>query len=149
MSDPDAWRALMLRARDGDGRDPDAHDQGDWNDATECDSPGNDEDASDSSWHGSHVAGTIAAVTNNAKGVAGITFNAKVQPVRVLGRCGGSDIDIAEAIVWAAGGTVPGIPVNTTPAEVINMSLGGGVSMTLRVDPHGKSFQSHVLDMEV
>jgi subtilisin family serine protease len=81
--------------------------------------------ASNSSWHGTHVAGTIAAVTNNTKGVAGVAYKAKVMPVRVLGHCGGLTSDIADAITWAAGGTVPGVPVNHDPAEVINMSLGG------------------------
>ncbi|GAB3368410.1 S8 family peptidase [Lysobacter rhizosphaerae] len=101
-------------AGDGDGRDADAHDPGDWT------------DYSDSSFHGTHVAGTVAAVTNNAKGVAGIAFNAKVQPVRVLGHGGGYTSDIADGIIWASGGSVNGVPANTTPAEVINMSLGGG-----------------------
>ncbi|MFJ3906007.1 S8 family serine peptidase [Streptomyces sp. NPDC090025] len=110
-------------ARDGNGRDADAKDEGDWN-ATdgEC---GTGSKASNSSWHGTHVAGTIAAVANNTKGIAGIAYNAKVQPVRVLGKCGGSSADIADAITWASGGTVPGIPANPTPAKVINMSLGG------------------------
>jgi len=113
-------------SRDGDGRDSNPNDEGDWNNATECDQPGYDVDASDSSWHGTHVAGTVAAVTNNAKGVAGTAFNAKVVPVRVLGRCGGYDSDISDAIVWASGGSVSGIPANANPAEVINLSLGGG-----------------------
>ncbi|MGO1071354.1 S8 family serine peptidase [Lysobacter sp. CA199] len=113
-------------SRDGDGRDSNPNDEGDWNNATECDSPGYDAPAGDSSWHGTHVAGTVAAVTNNAKGVAGTAFNAKVVPVRVLGRCGGYDSDISDAIVWASGGSVSGIPANANPAEVINMSLGGG-----------------------
>ncbi|HYE87787.1 MAG TPA: S8 family serine peptidase, partial [Vicinamibacterales bacterium] len=78
-----------------------------------------------SSWHGTHVAGTVAAVTNNAKGVAGVAFNAKVVPVRVLGKQGGYTSDIADAIVWASGGSVTGVPANANPAEVINMSLGG------------------------
>ena len=114
-------------ARDAtSGRDSDASDPGDWNNATECDSPGNDVPASNSSWHGTHVAGTVAAVTNNAKGVAGTAFNAKIVPLRVLGRCGGYDSDIADAIIWASGGTVSGVPANANPAEVINLSLGGG-----------------------
>ncbi|MER7536893.1 S8 family serine peptidase [Streptomyces sp. NPDC097704] len=110
-------------ARDGNGRDADSKDEGDWN-ATdgEC---GTGSTASNSSWHGTHVAGTIAAVTNNTKGIAGIAYNAKIQPVRVLGKCGGSSSDIADAITWASGGTVPGVPANPTPAKVINMSLGG------------------------
>ncbi|HET7863825.1 MAG TPA: S8 family peptidase [Burkholderiaceae bacterium] len=110
-------------AGDGNGRDADGSDPGDFNAAGEC-GPGSR--ASNSSWHGTHVAGTIAAVTNNATGVAGIAFNAKVQPVRVLGKCGGSIADITDAIVWASGGTVAGAPANPTPARVINMSLGGG-----------------------
>src|SRR5690606_14514741 len=81
-----------------------------------------------SSWHGTHVAGTIAAVTNNNKGVAGVAHGAKVVPVRVLGRGGGYLSDIADAIVWAAGGSVSGVPANGNPAEVINMSLGGSGS---------------------
>ncbi|MEU4492077.1 S8 family serine peptidase [Streptomyces sp. NPDC023998] len=110
-------------ARDGNGRDSDAKDEGDWS-ATdgEC---GTGSKASNSSWHGTHVAGTIAATTGNSKGVAGIAYNAKIQPVRVLGKCGGSSADIADAITWASGGTVPGVPANPNPAKVINMSLGG------------------------
>ncbi|MFF9194411.1 S8 family serine peptidase [Streptomyces sp. NPDC014779] len=113
-------------ARDGNGRDADAKDEGDWN-ATdgEC---GTGSTASNSSWHGTHVAGTIAAVTHNSKGIAGIAYNAKIQPVRVLGKCGGSSADIADAITWASGGSVPGVPANPTPAKVINLSLGGASS---------------------
>ncbi len=105
-------------ARDGNGRDSNPADEGDWT-TGECGA------ASNSSWHGTHVAGTVAAVTNNASGVAGTAFGSKVVPVRVLGKCGGSLSDIADAIVWASGGTVSGIPANANPAEVINMSLGG------------------------
>jgi serine protease len=111
-------------SRDGDGRDADPSDPGDWVEANGCDGGGPDQ-AEDSSWHGTHVAGTIAAVTNNAKGVAGIAYNAKVMPIRVLGRCGGFSSDIANAITWAAGGAVAGVPNNANPVEVINMSLGG------------------------
>ncbi|MFO1493395.1 MAG: S8 family serine peptidase [Lysobacterales bacterium] len=109
-------------ARDGNGRDSNPADQGDWVTAGQCYSGS---PASNSSWHGTHVAGTVAAVTNNAAGVAGVAFNAKVQPVRVLAACGGTLSDIADAITWASGGTVSGIPANATPAKVINMSLGG------------------------
>lgn len=112
-------------ARDGGGRDNNPNDQGDWYAANEC-GPGIP--ASNSSWHGTHVAGTVAAVTNNSVGVAGTAFNAKVVPVRVLGKCGGYTSDIADAIVWASGGTVSGVPANANPAEVINMSLGGSGS---------------------
>ncbi|AWH28152.1 MULTISPECIES: S8 family peptidase [Stenotrophomonas] len=112
-------------ARDGGGRDSNPNDEGDWYAANEC---GAGYPASNSSWHGTHVAGTIAAVTNNSTGVAGTAFNAKVVPVRVLGKCGGYTSDIADAIVWASGGTVSGVPANANPAEVINMSLGGSGS---------------------
>jgi len=109
-------------SNDGDGRDASALDPGDWATSGQC-STGSA--ASNSSWHGTHVAGTIAAVANNATGVTGIAYGAKVMPVRVLGRCGGYTSDIADAIIWASGGSVPGVPNTTTPARVINMSLGG------------------------
>ncbi|HBK45430.1 MAG TPA: peptidase S8 [Xanthomonadaceae bacterium] len=112
-------------ARDGNGRDSDPSDEGDWYAANEC---GAGYPASNSSWHGTHVAGTIAAVTNNGTGVAGTAYNAKIVPVRVLGKCGGYTSDIADAIVWASGGSVSGVPANPNPAEVINMSLGGSGS---------------------
>ncbi|WP_210584351.1 S8 family serine peptidase [Streptomyces sp. GESEQ-35] len=108
---------------DGNGRDSNPADPGDWTAANECASG---DPAYPSSWHGTHVAGTIAAVTNNSKGVAGIAYGAKVSPLRVLGKCGGYDSDIVDAITWASGGTVSGVPANTNVAKVINMSLGGG-----------------------
>ena len=112
-------------SNDGNGRDTDARDTGDAIVAGEC---GNGEPAQDqsSSWHGTHVAGTIAALTNNGVGVAGVAFGAKILPVRVLGKCGGYTSDIADAIVWSSGGTVTGVPANANKARVINMSLGGG-----------------------
>ncbi|MBB3823733.1 serine protease [Xanthomonas arboricola] len=109
-------------ARDGSARDANAADQGDWTAANEC-GPG--ASASSSSWHGTHVAGIVAAVGNNAAGVVGTAFNAKILPLRVLGRCGGYMSDIADAIVWASGGKVNGVPANPNPATVINLSLGG------------------------
>ncbi|MFF3212790.1 S8 family serine peptidase [Streptomyces sp. NPDC002886] len=114
-------------ARDGNGRDNNPADQGDWSAAGEC---GTGSTASNSSWHGTHVAGTIAAATGNSKGVAGIAYGAKIQPVRVLGKCGGATSDIVDAITWASGGSVSGIPANATPAKVINMSLGGSGACT-------------------
>jgi len=109
--------------RPTDARVPGALDYGDWveND-NECYAGSL---ADDSSWHGSHVAGTIAEATNNGVGMAGVAPNATVLPVRVLGKCGGYLSDIADAITWASGGTVAGVPANANPAEVINMSLGG------------------------
>jgi serine protease len=110
-------------SNDGNGRDSDASDPGDATAANECAAGA---PASSSSWHGTHVAGTIAARTNNGVGVAGVAYNAKIVPVRVLGKCGGYTSDIADAIIWSSGGTVSGVPANANPAKVINMSLGGG-----------------------
>jgi serine protease len=109
-------------SNDGNGRDNNPADPGDWVSANQCGQP---HAAQGSSWHGTHVAGTIAAVTNNGVGVAGTAFNAKIMPLRVLGTCGGYDSDIADAIIWASGGSVSGVPANPNPAEVINLSLGG------------------------
>ncbi len=81
-----------------------------------------------SSWHGTHVSGTIGALTNNTIGIAGIAPSAKIQPVRYLGKCGGYTSDRIDAIVWASGGTVSGVPANATPARVINISAGGSGS---------------------
>jgi len=112
----------FVSRRATDGRVPGGWDTGDYSGANEC---GAGSPASNSSWHGTHVSGTIAEVTNNGVGGAGIAYNAKVVPVRVLGRCGGYTSDINDAIVWAAGGHIDGVPDNPNPAEVINMSLGG------------------------
>ncbi|HEY5849923.1 MAG TPA: S8 family serine peptidase [Lysobacter sp.] len=108
-------------SNDGDGRDNDAGDPGDWAAANQCRAGSR---ARNSSWHGTHVAGTIAAVTNNGQGVAGVAHGARILPVRVLGTCGGYDSDIADAITWSSGGVVRGVPANSDPAEVINLSLG-------------------------
>ncbi|HEX8785207.1 MAG TPA: S8 family peptidase, partial [Telluria sp.] len=117
----------VTMANDGDGRDTDASDPGDWTLAGQCSAgvPAADEN---SSWHGTHVAGTIAAKANNGMGIAGIAYNAKIVPARVLGRCGGYTSDIADAIVWASGGTVAGVPANANKARVLNLSLGGSGS---------------------
>ncbi len=117
-----------LVANDGDARDADPSDPGDW--LSQADINANPSywsycSVRNSSWHGSHVAGTIAAATNNASGIAGINWTSKILPVRVLGRCGGYTSDIADAIRWAAGLSVPGVPANPNPARVLNLSLGG------------------------
>jgi serine protease len=111
-------------AGDGNGRDSDASDNGDNTTAGQCGTgmPAQDEA---SSWHGTHVAGTIAAKTNNGVGVAGVAYGAKIVPARVLGKCGGYTSDIADAIVWASGGAVTGVPANANKARVLNLSLGG------------------------
>jgi serine protease len=109
-------------AGDGNGREADAADPGDAVAAGYC---GTGSAASNSSWHGTHVAGIVAAAAGNSAGVAGIAFGAKVLPLRALGRCGGYTSDIADAIAWAVGGAVTGLPLNPNPAQVINLSLGG------------------------
>ncbi|WNO06533.1 S8 family peptidase [Rhodoferax mekongensis] len=115
-------------ANDGNGRDTDAQDPGDWNtQASACDLQ------SKSSWHGTRVAGIVAAVTDNNPGtpgttdlfaMAGAAYKAKVLPARVLGVCGGYVSDVVDAIRWAAGISVNGL-TNPFPAKVINLSLGG------------------------
>lgn len=79
--------------------------------------------ASDSSWHGTHVAGTIAALGNNGWSVIGGAYNAKLLPVRVIGKGGGYLSDIADGLRWAAG--VHPTIANPNPAKVINLSVGG------------------------
>lgn len=113
--------------RDSDERVAGGWDMGDWVEKDYCKGWAMEggHAAEASSWHGSHVSGTIAQETNNGVGVAGLAHKAKVMPVRVLGSCGGMDDDIADAIIWAVGGEVPGLPRNETPAEVLNLSLGG------------------------
>lgn len=105
-------------ANDGDGRDANALDPGDWNNnATEC-------EVDTSSWHGTHTAGIVAAVGDNALGLTGVAWGARVLPLRVLGVCGGYTSDTAAAIQWAVGNAVPGVPNNPNPARVISMSFG-------------------------
>ena len=115
-----------LSGNDGDGRDANPADPGDWISAAE-NASGDFKGCgvSSSSWHGTHVAGTIGAASNNKTGVAGINWAAQIQPIRVLGKCGGYTSDIADGARWAAGLAVTGIPVNKTPAKVLNLSLGG------------------------
>ena len=101
-------------ANDGNGRDSDASDPGDYG----C-------TGSSSSWHGTHVAGTIGAASNNSSGVSGINWGSRILPLRVLGVCGGYMSDVADALRWASGISIPDVPMNTTPARVANLSLGG------------------------
>jgi len=100
-------------SNDGDGIDPDPEDPGD------STVPGR------SSFHGSHVAGTVAAHSDNNDGVAGVSWGARIMPIRVLGVGGGTAYDVAQGIRYAAGldndsGTRP-----TQRADIINLSLGG------------------------
>ncbi len=116
--------STLFNANDGDARDPDPSDPGDWVSSTEATGgcP-----AGPSSWHGSHVAGIFGARANNG-GIAGAVWDAPMLIVRVLGKCGGSLSDVADAMRWAAGLPVPGVPNNPTPARVLNLSLGASGS---------------------
>jgi subtilisin family serine protease len=106
-------------ANDGGGWDSNPSDPGDW------DHENADPNARhDSSWHGTHVSGMIAAA-DNAIGVIGVAPNVKIIPVRVLGKNGGTESDIVAGLNWAAGIPIDGVPTNPTPANVINMSIGG------------------------
>ena len=97
------------------------------------DDPGDNAQVGNSSWHGTHVAGTVAANSNNNSGVAGVSWDAKIMPLRVLGTQGGSSFDISEAIRFAAGLTNNSNTLPTQIADVINMSLGGpGFSQTMQ-----------------
>lgn len=106
---------------DGGGRDADPTDQGNWVSANYCPS-GNL--AMPSEWHGTHVTGIIAATGNNSYGIAGVDWQTGIVMARAIGKCGGAMSDIIDALNWAAGLPVPGVPMNAHPARVINMSIG-------------------------
>jgi serine protease len=120
-----------INANDGDGRDADPSDPGDWISAADV-GPGShlaalgctSADISNSSWHGTTTTSLIGAATNNGIGMAGAAPGVSVLPLRVLGKCGGSDADILAAMQWAVGIDVPGVSHNNNPARVLNMSLG-------------------------
>jgi serine protease len=113
-------------ANDGNGRDPDANDPGDWVTGAEAGrSPFNGCDASNSSWHGTATASLVGAAADNRLGMAGAAPGVRVLPVRVLGKCFGLDSDIIAGMRWAAGLPVDGLPANPNPARVLNLSLGG------------------------
>jgi len=120
-----------LNANDGQsGRDANASDPGDYVSAADRNNAAltalcGTLSVQGSSWHGTQVAGILAAETNNSRGIAGMGGATRVLPVRVLGKCGGFDSDIIAGMRWAAGLSVPGVPSNPTPARVINLSLAG------------------------
>jgi serine protease len=119
----------FLIANDGDGWDPDPSDPGDWIDSTDLANaavfPSKNCSAGNSSWHGTRVMGVLGALTDNDVGIAGMTWNPYLLPVRALGKCGGLDSDIMVAIEWAVGMPITGVPDNPYPADIINLSLGG------------------------
>jgi serine protease len=99
---------------DGNGIDPDPED------------PGDGGSEAPSSFHGTHVAGTIAAASNNSTGVAGVAWGVKIMPLRVLGKLGGTGYDVRQAIRYAAGLSNDSPGTASPPVDVINLSLGGG-----------------------
>ena len=119
----------FLIANDGDGWDPDPSDPGDWIDSTDLKNstvfPSKNCSTSPSSWHGTRVMGVLGALTNNDVGIAGMSWNPYLLPVRALGKCGGLDSDIIAGIEWAVGMSISGVPDNPYPADIINLSLGG------------------------
>ncbi|MDR8726440.1 S8 family peptidase [Burkholderia pseudomultivorans] len=111
-------------------RGPDASDPGDWVTQQEIDNASGPfyhcaAEPNASTWHGTRVMGVVGANANNGIGIAGVSWLGRILPVRVLGKCGGTTSDIADAMRWAAGIPVNGVPNNPTPAKVINLSLGG------------------------
>lgn len=130
---------------DGHGRSADATDPGDWVTQQEYDDPSSPfyqcaTGPQDSTWHGTQVAGIVGATANNGIGIAGVSWYGKILPVRVLGKCGGTTSDIVDAMRWAAGIPVTGVPNNPTPAKIINLSLGG-------TGPCGDTFQQAIDDV--
>ena len=113
-------------ANDGDGRDSDASDPGDWVSQSDIDTNSIFSGCTkeDSSWHGTHIAGIIAAASDNGIGVAGLNWFGAILPIRVSGKCGAYRSDVIDGMRWAAGITVPNAPVNARPARIINISLG-------------------------
>jgi serine protease len=99
-------------SEDGDGRDNDPSEVGEWE-------PG------PCANYGTHLSGIIAAGADNGEGIAGIAPEAKILPVRVAGRCGGTAVDMGDGIVWAAGGSIDGVPSNPHPAKVIVVESSG------------------------
>jgi serine protease len=120
-------------ANDGDGRDADPSDPGDW--VSAADKSTNPAlfgscSVSSSTWHGTFISGQIAAATNNLAGVAGVNWNTHVLPVRVSGKCGAFLSDILDGMRWAAGLPVSGVPANPNKARIINLSFGGDIACT-------------------
>jgi serine protease len=101
------------RAVDGDGVDPDPNDPGD---SGSGDGTG--------SFHGTHVAGTVAAESDNGIGVAGVSWGARLMPLRALGVDGGTTFDVMQAVRYAAGLSNASGALPPVRADVVNLSLG-------------------------
>ncbi len=130
--------SVIEYANDGDGRDTDPSDPGDFVSSADLGSALFTGCAvTSSSWHGTIVAGMIVANAGNSEGGAGIHWGASVLPVRVAGKCGADLPDIVDGMRWAAGLSVAGTAVNPNPARVINISFGGSAAC-------GPAYQSAV-----
>lgn len=131
-------------ANDGDGWDADASDPGDW--VSSADKLRDPQayagcNIEDSSWHGTIVAGIVAANANNGMGGAGIHWGAAILPVRVAGKCGAGVLDIVEGMRWAGGLPVAGVAPNKNPARIINISFGGNAAC-------GQAYQTVVDELQ-
>lgn len=136
-------------ANDGNGRDADASDPGDWVTAAEnaqIGGPFENCGETSSSWHGTQTAGLVGAATNNGIGMASVGRNVRVLPVRVLGKCGGFASDVVAGMRWAAGLSNDPV-VNPTPAKVVNMSLGSTGSCSGAAGSVGALYQSAVTEL--
>jgi serine protease len=125
-------------SNDGNGRDADPSDPGDWVDAKDLsDANFSGCVVEPSSWHGTIIAGMVAANADNGEGGAGIHWGASVLPVRVAGKCGAELLDIVDGMRWAAGLQVAGVPTNPNPARIVSISFGGSAAC-------GQAYQSAV-----
>lgn len=128
-------------ANDGNGRDADASDPGDFVSSVDRLNPLFAGCAvQTSSWHGTIIAGMIAARADNGEGGVGIHQGASILPVRVAGKCGAELRDIIDGMRWAAGLAVSGVPVNPHPARIINISFGGSAAC-------GRAYQDAVNEL--
>ena len=121
--------SVVEYANDGDGRDGDPSDPGDHVSTADLNSAlfagcG----VENSSWHGTIIAGMLAANVDNGEGGAGVHRGASILPVRVAGKCGAEVTDIVDGMRWAAGLPVAGVPLNKDPARIINISFGGSAA---------------------
>lgn len=121
------------RARDGDGIDGDPNDDGDL------------EFGGSSSFHGTHVAGTVGAESNNGSGVAGVSWGTRIMPMRALGKDGGSTFDVIQAVRYAAGLENSSGQLPTQRADIINLSLGSSFSSQSEQDAYTAAVQAGAL----
>lgn len=117
-------------SRDGNGLDDDPSDPGDYVTSAEAATAAfKDCEVGNSNWHGTAIAGQLAAISGNGMGVVGMLAplsNVPVLPVRVAGPCGAAVSDIVEGMFWAAGVSYFGSPAaNPHPARVLSLSFGG------------------------